>query len=119
MYLKFTSEGNLEELVKEIWPSATEDELFQDYENVYEWVWLSLPAYNMRLNISREHEWGEETQIYPIYVSAFELENDRFISEIPEEIIQIFSKGMNTQLEIFNGRYNVEAKDDEPIRVIL
>ncbi len=118
MYLKFTIDGDLEELVKGIWPNATEDELFRDYENVYEWVWLSLPEYNLRLNISREHEWGEKTQVYPIYVSAFELEKDEFINEIPEEIIQIFCKGINSKLEIFSGRYNVEVKENEPIRVL-
>lgn len=118
MYLKYTIAGNLEDLVRKVWPHASNDDLIRDYENRYEWVWLRLPNFNIRLNISREHEWGEETKVYPIYVSAFDLVSDEVVDEIPEEVIQILHKGNDCKIEIFSGRYNVEVEDGEPIRVL-
>lgn len=90
----------------------------RDYENVYEWVWLKLPEHNLRLNFSREHEWGEESRIYPIYVSAFSLESDEFVDEIPGEIIDIFLQGLKCKIEVYSGRANVDEEDGIPTRIL-
>ena len=117
MYLKFTVVGELEEIVKSIFPNSTEEKILRDYENVYEWVWLELPSYDIRLNISREHEWGQEKEAYPIYVSAFQLIEDKHVINIPKNIIEQF-KSVNYKTEVYEGRYDVEKPDGTPIHVL-
>ena len=118
MYFKFLIDGPLEEISRKAWPEASEDDLFRDYENVYEWVWLSIPEHGLRLNISREHEWGEETQIYPIYVQAFHLKKEDYIDRIPKQVIQKFQRNIETRIEIYNGRVNVDNEGGELDSVI-
>ena len=116
MYLKFTVDGPLEDLVRSVWPEATEDELIRDYENVYEWVWLKLPAQGLRLNISREHEWGEDVTgtVFPIYVTEFEDGLKRQGDGIARQI----ASAHGCPVEVHEGRHNVEKPDGKPVRVI-
>ena len=81
-------------------------------------MWLSIAEYGLRLNISREHEWGEETQIYPIYVQAYCLEKDKFIDGIPVQLVQRFQNNIGSKIEIYAGKYIVDIEEGEPIRVI-
>ena len=67
---------------------------------------------------AKEHEWGEGTTIFPIYVSAFKLEEDKFVDEVPEEVIQKLHKALNCKIEVFQGTCNVEVEDGTPIRVL-
>jgi len=116
MYLKFTNGGSLEDLVRSVWPDASEDELIRDYENVYEWVWLTLPELQLRLNISREHEWGEEAEetVYPIYISEF----DQGLSDQADSIAQKIAIAHQCRVEVHDGRHNVDKPDKQPVRVI-
>ena len=116
MYLKFTIGGPLEDLVRSVWPDASEDELIRDYENVYEWVWLTLPERGLRLNISREHEWGEEAEgtVYPIYVSEFEQGLGKQVDSIAQKI----ATSHKCRVEVHEGRHSVDEADKQPIRVI-
>ncbi|MFZ1400608.1 MAG: hypothetical protein WAS33_27150 [Candidatus Promineifilaceae bacterium] len=118
MFLKFTASGPLEEMVKYLWPEISDSCLIRDYENKYEWVWLTLPEYGVRLNISREHEFGREKRVYPVYVSAFRVETDMWIEEIPEEIIGVFRQGLDCPILIFDGRRNVDKEEGTPIKVL-
>lgn len=118
MYLKFTAAGPLKELVKQLWPNVPDSYLTRDYENLYEWVWLTLPEYGLRLNISREHEWGSEKRVYPVYVSAFMMETDTWIEEIPEEIIGVFQQVLDCPILVFGGRENADKEDGMPIKVL-
>lgn len=117
MYVKFTVDGPLEEIVRVIWPEP-EYNLVRDYENVYEWVGLEIPNLKMFLNISREHEWGEEKRVYPIYLSAMDQTKKLFIDPIPAEILDRLGSRLKTQVQIFAGRHNVEVPDGTPIRIV-
>lgn len=118
MYIKFTVDGPLIDIVRKAFPDAPDDALFRDYENVYEWVWLSLPSEKITLNISREHEWGEETRIYPIYVNAWSLDQTERIDDVPRPLINAFAQAHPCPIELFAGQYNVDLPDGKPIEVI-
>ena len=120
MYLKFIVAGPLEKIVRAVWPEASEDDMIRDYENVYEWVWLSLPDDGVRLNISREHEWGDDAEsgrVSPIYVAPFEIEREAFLDLIPPKIVERISITHCCKVEAFDGRPNVDEEDGVPIKV--
>ena len=116
MYLKFTIDGPLEDIVRAVWPEATADELNRDYENVYEWVWLDLPSQGIRLNISREHEWGEDLTgtVFPIYVSEYE----DGLTKQADLIARQIASAHGCRVELHEGRHNVEKADGTPDRGI-
>ena len=119
MYLKFTVAGPLEDIVRAVWPDSPESDLIRDYENVYEWVWLTLPEERLRLNISREHEWGDEAEsgrVFPIYVSPFEVEREEFLDAISPDIAERISMTHGCHVEVFDGRQNVDEADVSPIK---
>ena len=55
MYLKINQNIELVKLGKMILPNSTEESLCHDCENVYEWMYVDLPAYDFSLNVSRNH----------------------------------------------------------------
>lgn len=118
MYLKYTVDGLLEEIVRKQWPEATEDELLRDYENVYEWVWLKLPQFEICLNVSREHEWGKETTVYPIYECAFDMQMRKRIDEVPEEALERIRNAHGCKVEVFSGTPHSDEGDGDPLRTV-
>ena len=118
MYLKFSVDAPLDELVRSLWPEVPRTNLLYDYENVYEWVWLSLPLLGIRLNISREHGWGEDSSSKAIYVSAFQLERDEHIDALPEGLAERIARTQGCSVHVFSGRANVDEEDGEPVEVL-
>ena len=119
MYLKFIVIGELIEIVKLIWPNAKENDLQRDYENKYEWVWLTIPELGICLNISREHEWGKESKTYPIYLNNWQNPYENRIDHIPEDIIERVSKALKCSVEVFSNSNIPGEEDAEPQRVVL
>lgn len=81
-------------------------------------VWLALPGLGIRLNLSRQHEWGEESQVYPIYLSAYRLDREEGIDTIPEEIADRVLRVHGCPVKVFAGSHNVDQPDGAPVCVL-
>jgi len=119
MHIKFVIDGPLVEIVQKAWPTLDEDSMARDYENRYEWAWVSLPEHNIRLNISREHEWGEETHNYPLFIAPFKTEVDTPFGIIPDDVIQHLVDSLGCDAELFAAEtpiYDGDARADRVVK---
>ena len=119
MYLKIEINGELDELMRKIWPNKTKDELYRDYENEYEWVWVALPEHRIFLNVSRAHDWGEEKDNYPTYVSGFssDQEGSQRVDSIPSEISSLIAQTLGCKVFVHDGNYYIGQPEGELINV--
>ncbi len=101
LHLKFIIDGSLVEIVQKAWPNLDEDLMAWDYENRYEWAWVALPEHDIRLNISREHEWGEEPHSYPLFIAPFKIDADIPHGVIPGIIVQHLVDSFGCDAEVF------------------
>lgn len=121
MYFKFTVGGDLEDIVRSVWPYASGSDLEYDYENVYEWVWLSLPGMEAHLNISREHKKHDDavaSTVFPIYLSAMEPDREKFVAELDQAIAGRISLVHGCKVEIFEGEYPDTENEETPVTTI-
>lgn len=121
MYFKFTVEGDLEDIVRSVWPYASGPDLEYDYENVYEWVWLNLPEQDAHLNISREHKKHDDAvaeTVFPIFLSAMEPDRKNFVDELDQAIARRISLVHGCEVEVFDGRYPLSENEETPVTTI-
>ena len=132
MYLKINQNIELVKLGKMILPNSTEESLCHDCENVYEWMYVDLPAYDFSLNVSRNHGMADiDDEIFdqhtedelkeiikpgPIYIFGWNKQKELYVDDIPEELIETISKKTDTTITVYPGRVNVDSPDPEPLR---
>jgi len=118
MDLKFTLDGPLAEIVKRAFPEAPGDAIEDDYEDTYEWVWLTLADLGMTLNISREHDRGANAHVFPIYVNAWSLDRQTERADMPRAIAERFARAHACAVEIHHRPLSIERPDGEPDEII-
>jgi len=119
MYLKIEINGELNALMQKVWPSKTEDELYRGYENEYEWVWIVLPEHQICLNVSRAHDWGEEKENYPTYISGFssDQEGSQRVESISPEISIRIAQALECKVFVHDGNYYIDKQEGKLINV--
>ena len=113
MYLRIEINGELFDLMQKVWPNKDESKLYHDCENVYEWVWVSLPEYKIWLNVSREHEQGKEQQNYPTYIRSFDSDAvfSKRVERIPSEVPAIISKALQCKVVVHEGNHIIDRPE--------
>ncbi len=119
MYLRIEINGDLDELMQKVWPNKNNEELYRDYENVYEWVWVSLPDYSIWLNVSREHKWGEEKENYPTYVAGYssDQEGSQRVEVISPEVSSHIAQALGCNVFAHAGNYYIGKPEGELLNV--
>lgn len=119
MYLKIEINGELDALMQKVWPNKTEDELYWDAENVYEWVWIALPEYQIYLNVSREHDWDEVHGNAPTYISGFssDKEGSKRVKLISSEISSRIAQTLGCKVFAHAGNYGIGEREGILINV--
>ena len=121
MYLKFPSDLSFEGLAKLFDSGATPDSTDWDYENVYEWMYISLPEAPFELNFSREHGQAEDPPAGPgpTYVMGWDRMADRYLPDLPDALLSRVCETVQVEVAVYPGRPNVEGTDPTPLRTIV
>ena len=86
------------------------DNLYRDYENVWEWIESSDRTLNIYLNISRPHDWEKGEYDKPIMITV-ESNNENKLNE--EEIASMIKNGL--KCEVFAGEIFADENDNPVI----
>lgn len=133
MYVRFQRGHDFPKLGSLLSPGTQESDLDRDCENVYEWMYVTLPQFAVTLNISRDHGWSEipdeiECQyavddprllalVNPGPTYATSCGHDRQSEpDLPwRDIAQYIADSVGVSVDLIPGSLNVDATDPEPI----
>ncbi len=135
MYARFHHDRTFPQLGSLLSPRTPECDLDCDVENVYQWMYISLPQFDATLNISRDHGWSKipdeiECQyavddprllalVHPGPTYATSCGHDR--QSEPDlawhEISQYIADCVGVSVDLISGTLNADAEDPAPIAI--
>ncbi|MFT7640296.1 MAG: hypothetical protein ACI9G1_002037 [Pirellulaceae bacterium] len=139
MYLRFSTRLEFPALASTVCADSAEAALDWDSENVYEWMYVTLPELDYSLNVSREHGWadiddelldlheGDDAELRklrklakpgPVYVYGWDREKSDYVDELPDSVAQTFAQRLAVDVYVYAGRINVDKPDDTPVVII-
>jgi hypothetical protein len=136
MFLRFQHTHDFPTLGSLLSPGTPERDFDCDCENVYQWMYVTLPQFDATLNISRDHGWSEipdeiESQydpddprllalVKPGPTYATSCGHDRQSEpDLPwREVAQYIADCVGVSVDLIPGSLNVDVVDPEPIESV-
>lgn len=134
MYLKLSCDLDLPAIGVRLSPDASPDAFDHDSENVYEWMYLSIPGLAFSLNISREHgradiedellSTASEEELRalvkpgPVYIFGLDRETDTNADKLPDWLPQYIADKLKADVLVYHRRINVDLPDGDPVVVV-
>jgi hypothetical protein len=132
MYLKLSKRISPKTVAKLLLSNLGDHDLEYDIENVYEWAYIDLPELDFSLNVTRDHGMSEidddeldnmsedELESLPsagaTHVIGVNRRSNLIVTEIPEWVKELLCQRTQSDITVYPGRINIEAKDPEPIK---
>ena len=117
-----------------LWALTDTDSFDHDSENVYEWMYVSIPGLSFSLNISREHGWADiddelessatEDELKslvkpgPVYIFGWDRDTDDYSESLPDWLPQYIADKLESDVLVYHRRINVELPDGKPVLVV-